>query len=97
MFNCNDSAYENKQEQTSSKSANWLAGVIGLLADDRTPIVLRLLSVFSVLYVLMPLDLIPDFMLGAGQLDDAAILGIAVALLLKLTPEYVVRDHLPIF
>lgn len=38
---------------------------------------------FTLLYVLNPLDLIPDFLPGIGQLDDAAV----VALCLKLIKD----------
>ncbi|GAU08985.1 YkvA family protein [Desulfoplanes formicivorans] len=40
---------------------------------------------FTLLYILNPLDLIPDFLPGIGQLDDAAV----VALCLKI-----IRDDL---
>ena len=34
-----------------------------------------LLAVGGLLYVVAPADLVPDFILGAGLLDDAAVLG----------------------
>lgn len=34
--------------------------------------------VASVIYFVMPIDLIPDFLVGFGLLDDAALLGWAV-------------------
>lgn len=42
---------------------------------------------FTLLYVLNPLDLIPDFLPGIGQLDDAAV----VALCLKIIKDDLTR------
>ena len=36
-------------------------------------------AVFSLLYFLNPIDLIPDFILGWGYLDDASVFSIVVA------------------
>jgi uncharacterized membrane protein YkvA (DUF1232 family) len=35
----------------------------------------------SVAYILSPLDLIPDYLLGLGQIDDLAVLGLGLFLL----------------
>ena len=37
-----------------------------------------LLGVAALLYVVAPADLMPDFILGAGLLDDAAVLGMVL-------------------
>ena len=37
-----------------------------------------LLGVAALLYVVAPADLVPDFILGAGLLDDAAVLGMVL-------------------
>jgi uncharacterized membrane protein YkvA (DUF1232 family) len=34
-----------------------------------------------VAYILSPLDLIPDYLLGLGQVDDLAVLGLGLFLL----------------
>jgi uncharacterized membrane protein YkvA (DUF1232 family) len=36
---------------------------------------------FTLLYVLNPLDLIPDFLPGIGQLDDAAVLALCLKMI----------------
>lgn len=49
-------------------------------------------------YVASPVDAIPDFLLGLGQLDDVGIVIAAILLftrmLPRLAPGYVVQEHL---
>ena len=44
-------------------------------------------------YLVMPIDLIPDFIPGLGQLDDLAIIGWAVRRLLMGAGENILREH----
>jgi len=44
-------------------------------------------------YLLLPLDVIPDFIPGLGQLDDVAVIGWAVRRLLMAAGEDVLREH----
>lgn len=44
-------------------------------------------------YLLLPIDVIPDFVPGLGQLDDVAIIGWAVRRLLMGAGENVLREH----
>lgn len=37
--------------------------------------------VFALAYVLMPVDLVPDFILGLGLVDDAAVMSVCVMML----------------
>lgn len=39
-------------------------------------------------YIISPIDLIPDYILGLGQIDDAAILGLSLRLLEKDLMKY---------
>ena len=45
------------------------------------------------LYVLSPLDLIPDFILGVGEVDDLVVLIVLCRLFIYLCPPDVVREH----
>ena len=62
-----------------------------LLWDNQVPIVAKLIPIFAILYVLSPIDLIPDFIVGLGQLDDLAIVVIAVQFFIAVSPKDVVE------
>jgi uncharacterized membrane protein YkvA (DUF1232 family) len=65
-----------------------------LLHDDRVPTLLKVAIPLGVaLYFVMPLDVIPDFLPGIGQLDDIAVLFLAMNLFVKLAPQVVVSEH----
>ena len=68
--------------------------VWGLLHDRRVPLRLRALPLLAVLYVLSPIDLIPDAWLGLGELDDLIVLFLALRALVGLAPQYLVQEHL---
>jgi uncharacterized membrane protein YkvA (DUF1232 family) len=44
--------------------------------------------VFVLLYVLSPIDLIPDFIPGIGYIDDAAVVSLAIILIEKELQKY---------
>ena len=44
--------------------------------------------VLTLAYIISPIDLIPDYILGFGQIDDAVILGLALRLLEKDLMKY---------
>jgi uncharacterized membrane protein YkvA (DUF1232 family) len=63
-----------------------------LFRDPRVPTRLKAVPlVVAVLYVLSPIDAVPDFLLGIGQVDDVGMVGLAV-LLLTLLPRFAPRD-----
>jgi uncharacterized membrane protein YkvA (DUF1232 family) len=62
--------------------------------DERIGIAPRLIVFGVLLYVAMPLDIIPDFIPLLGQLDDLLILGIAAWLLVRSIPPAVIEEHL---
>lgn len=68
-----------------------------LLRDERVTSLKYLAPALLALYVASPVDVIPDLLLGVGQIDDLgiAVLGLMVALkvLPKLAPADVLREH----
>jgi uncharacterized membrane protein YkvA (DUF1232 family) len=68
-----------------------LAG--GLLTDRRVPLRARVILPALVLYLAMPLDLVPDFIPVLGYLDDLLIVLAAAWLFLRLVPTGVLEAH----
>jgi uncharacterized membrane protein YkvA (DUF1232 family) len=63
-----------------------------VLRDSRTPWYAKVVLGMAVGYLLLPFDLIPDFIPVLGQLDDLLIVPGLVWLALKLVPPEVVAD-----
>lgn len=66
-----------------------------LLKDSRVPIWPKSLFSLGLIYLLSPLDLIPDFSLPLlGHLDDLVIFLISVKGFIALCPRRVVQEYL---
>ena len=63
-----------------------------VLRDSRTPWYAKAILGLAIGYLLMPFDLIPDFIPILGQLDDILIVPGLVALALKLIPPDIIAD-----
>lgn len=64
-----------------------------LLNDARVPRFPKLIIPAAILYILSPIDLMPDLALGLGQLDDMGILALAIALFIEACPRAIVEEH----
>lgn len=45
------------------------------------------------LYLISPVDFLPDAVLGLGQLDDLAIIWLGLQMLLRVTPRNIVNEY----
>jgi uncharacterized membrane protein YkvA (DUF1232 family) len=61
-----------------------------LYQHPKTPILAKALLWLAIGYLLMPFDLIPDFLPVIGQLDDVVIIPLLLYLALKLIPSDVI-------
>lgn len=66
-----------------------------LLADDRVRRRDKLLVAVLVPYLLLPFDLVPDFIPVAGQLDDAVLVALVLRRVLRSAGRHVVEEHWP--
>jgi len=87
--------------QSSGRGPGWLAQWLSnlrlawrLLRDPQVPLWTRLIPIAAVAYILFPLDFIPDWMLGPGQVDDLGLFLLGVRLLIDLAPRQIVQRHL---
>jgi uncharacterized membrane protein YkvA (DUF1232 family) len=72
---------------------NWrgrMRLVCRLLTDRRVPCLPRLILPLLALYLLSPIDLVPDFIPVLGQLDDLLIVLAAAWVFTKLAPPGIV-------
>jgi uncharacterized membrane protein YkvA (DUF1232 family) len=66
-----------------------------LLADDRVPRSRKLALFALVGYLALPIDLVPDFIPLAGQLDDAILAALVLRLLLRGGGPALLEEHWP--
>jgi uncharacterized membrane protein YkvA (DUF1232 family) len=66
-----------------------------LLSDPRVPRRRKLVLALLVAYLVMPLDLVPDFIPVAGQLDDLIIAALALRYALRGGSVALLREHWP--
>lgn len=64
-----------------------------LMRDRRVGLLPKAMLVGALTYVVVPFDLIPDFAVPFGEMDDLAILVGAVHYFLQWCPPDVVQEH----
>jgi uncharacterized membrane protein YkvA (DUF1232 family) len=66
-----------------------------LVRDKRTPRRAKLLVIAAIAYVVIPLDLLPDWTAPLFAFaDDVVVLALALQIFIRLVPPEVVREHL---
>lgn len=64
-----------------------------LVRDPRVPLWMKIIPFLGLVYVLSPLDFIPDFIIGVGQLDDLGVVLAVMRLFETVVPTYLVQEH----
>ena len=65
-----------------------------LINDPRVSVGPKLIVAGILAYVILPMDFLPDFVIGLGQLDDLAVILGGLKIFLRLCPPEVVQEHL---
>jgi uncharacterized membrane protein YkvA (DUF1232 family) len=66
-----------------------------LFNDRRVSGWLKLIPIAGLVYLISPIDLLPDFALpGLGQLDDLTAILLSLKMFVDLAPPEIVREHL---
>ncbi|MBC6438975.1 MAG: DUF1232 domain-containing protein [Rhodospirillales bacterium] len=62
--------------------------------DPRTPLSAKAILIAALVYFIMPADVVPDVLMGAGFLDDASVLAYACAIVRKhILPRHYDQAH----
>lgn len=72
---------------------NLLKLLYRLFTDSRVPTTEKVFLIGAIVYVVSPIDLIPDFIPFIGEVDDLYLVALTLLRLLTRTPENVVREH----
>jgi uncharacterized membrane protein YkvA (DUF1232 family) len=65
-----------------------------LLREPQVPLIFKALLVGAASYVILPFDVLPDFIPGLGQLDDLTVMVLAIESVIALVPHKLVEHHL---
>jgi uncharacterized membrane protein YkvA (DUF1232 family) len=92
---------ERHETSRSTGGPNWVAEWVKRLRlawrlwrEPSLPGWLKLIPLGAVVYILLPVDLIPDWILGLGQVDDLGLILLSLRLFLDLCPSEIVQRHL---
>lgn len=72
---------------------NFLKLLFRLFKDGRVPTAEKALLVGAIVYVVSPLDMIPDVIPFIGEVDDLYLVALTVIRLLNRAPDVAIRDH----
>ena len=72
---------------------SFLKLFLRLVKDPRVNLAPKLVVLGVLAYVVLPIDLVPDFVPGLGHVDDVVVLLAGLKLFLRLCPPAVVQEH----
>ncbi len=75
------------------RAARSLQLVWRLVLDPRVPFMTKLILVATAVYVVSPIDAIPDVIPVLGQLDDLGVILLGIKFFIQMCPANVVMEH----
>jgi uncharacterized membrane protein YkvA (DUF1232 family) len=90
-----DSAPRDTLREIALFLPNFVILLKRLLTDPRVPRKSKLILGGTVLYLVSPIDVVPDFVPGLGQLDDIVVALLALHSILNRVDDEVVVEHWP--
>jgi uncharacterized membrane protein YkvA (DUF1232 family) len=89
---------ERKQARNILKDAlmlipNFLKLLLRLFKDPRVPTAEKALVAGAIVYVISPIDVIPDLIPFVGQVDDIYLVSLTILRLLSRSGDDVLREH----
>jgi uncharacterized membrane protein YkvA (DUF1232 family) len=67
---------------------------LAMLRDERVPLHVRAVLPGLLIYLALPLDIVPDFIPVLGQVDDIVVAIVCIGVLLRYSPRRVIEEHL---
>jgi uncharacterized membrane protein YkvA (DUF1232 family) len=64
-----------------------------IVQDQRVPLATRAIVLLPGAYLISPIDLLPDFIPFLGRMDDATVFAVAVDLLARFMPAWLLEEH----
>ncbi len=88
----------NERINSTVREAIWLlpnvAKLLGrIVRDRRVPVRSKAFAAATLIYVISPIDLIPDFIIGFGKLDDLILSAVAIQHLIESAGPEIVAEH----
>src|SRR3954451_13622031 len=73
----------------------WRTGrlALRLVQDPRVPLAAKAIFAATVIYIVSPIDIIPDWFPFVGQADDVLALLAGLNLFLRACPSWIVAEH----
>ena len=64
-----------------------------LIREPAVPVLMKAIPILGAVYVISPIDAVPDFLPVLGQLDDLGVIILALESFLKLCPRRALDFH----
>jgi uncharacterized membrane protein YkvA (DUF1232 family) len=72
---------------------NVIKLLVRIVRDRRVSVRAKAFAAAVLVYVISPIDLIPDFVIGFGKLDDLILSAVAIQYLIEAAGEDIVAEH----